>query len=227
MKLANKTINNITDMLSTMLNYAYKKDMIAKNPLSKLTKLRVNNKRERFLSVSEIEHLLNAVKDDEILTLFCALSLSTGARFKSILDLRRKDIIFDTKMIQIEDQKTMSYYNGFCCDFSYKKLLAFKDKAPNTKIFDINPKTVQTRLQNILNQLFNVGLSKDDRKNRVVIHTLRHTFASHLAINNTPIAIIQKLLNHKDIRMTLRYAKLMPNSGRNFVEQLPFFDSLK
>ena len=50
-----------------------------------------------------------------------------------------------------------------------------------------------------------------------LIHTLRHTFASHLAINGTPIFTIQKLMNHKDIKMTLRYAKLSPDSGRDAV----------
>ncbi len=56
------------------------------------------------------------------------------------------------------------------------------------------------------------------QKNRAVIHTLRHTFASHLAINGTPIFTVQKLLNHSKIDMTLRYAKLMPDSGREFVD---------
>ena len=71
-----------------------------------------------------------------------------------------------------------------------------------------------------LNKLFNQGLAKDDRKNRVVIHTFRHTFASHLAINGTPIFTIQKLMNHKDIKMTMRYAKLAPDSGMDMVKEL-------
>jgi len=50
-------------------------------------------------------------------------------------------------------------------------------------------------------------LDTKDSKNKVVIHTLRHTFTSHLAINGTPIFTIQKLMNHRDINMTLRYAK--------------------
>ena len=70
------------------------------------------------------------------------------------------------------------------------------------------------------NNLFNTELAKDDRQNRVVIHSLRHTFASHLAINGTPIYTIQKLMNHKDINMTLRYAKLSPDSGRDYVDKL-------
>ncbi|WP_216358491.1 tyrosine-type recombinase/integrase [Helicobacter sp. 13S00401-1] len=49
---------------------------------------------------------------------------------------------------------------------------------------------------------------------------MRHTFASHLAIKGTPIQIIQKLLNHKDIKKTMRYAHLLPTSGKEWVEGL-------
>lgn len=75
-------------------------------------------------------------------------------------------------------------------------------------------------ISRILDRLFNSDLDKDDRKNRVVIHTLRHTYASHLAINGTPIFTIQKLMNHKEIRMTLRYSKLSLDSGREAVNNL-------
>ena len=78
---------------------------------------------------------------------------------------------------------------------------------------------IYLKLTKIFNQ-FNDGLTKDDRVNRVVIHTLRHTFASHLAITGVSIQEIQKLMNHKDIKQTLKYAKLMPDSGRGFVENL-------
>ena len=79
---------------------------------------------------------------------------------------------------------------------------------------------ISKKLLPILNQLFNLELLKNDIQNRAVIHTLRHTFASHLAINGTPIFTIQKLMNHRDINMTLRYAKLAPESGREFVNEL-------
>jgi site-specific recombinase XerD len=91
-----------------------------------------------------------------------------------------------------------------------------------SKLFDVWDSTIAKPLREIFNTLFNKGLKKEDRKNRVVIHTLRHTFASHLAINGTPIFTIQKLLNHKDIKMTMRYAKLSPDSGRDSVNSLNF-----
>ena len=79
---------------------------------------------------------------------------------------------------------------------------------------------IQKRLKPILDELFNEGLEKSDAKNRVVIHTFRHSFASNLAIKGTPIYTIQKLLNHKDINMTLRYAKLSPDSGKYMVDNI-------
>ena len=88
---------------------------------------------------------------------------------------------------------------------------------PNEKIFVSNP---ERRMRQILDDLFNVGIDKNDRKNKVVFHTLRHTFASHLAINGVPIFTIQKLMNHKEIKMTLRYAKLSPDSGREALMNL-------
>ena len=87
----------------------------------------------------------------------------------------------------------------------------------NDKIFKT---TQELKARTILNDLFNIGIEADDRKNKVVIHTLRHTFASHLAIIGTPIFTIQKLMNHKDIKMTLRYAKLSPDSGREAILNL-------
>ena len=71
-----------------------------------------------------------------------------------------------------------------------------------------------------MNKLFNEGLDKKDSKNRVVIHSLRHTFASQLAISGTPIFTIQKLMNHADIKQTMRYAKLAPDSGKDYIQRL-------
>ncbi len=86
-------------------------------------------------------------------------------------------------------------------------------------IFNCSTPTMQKRVNVHLEQ-FNKKIKPDDRKNKVVLHTLRHTFASHLAIKGTPIFTIQKLMNHSDIKMTMRYAKLAPDSGRDFVEKL-------
>jgi site-specific recombinase XerD len=58
---------------------------------------------------------------------------------------------------------------------------------------------IQNHLQPIMNELFNQDLEKNDSKNRTVIHILRHTFASNLAINGAPIFTIKEQMNHSDI----------------------------
>jgi len=63
-------------------------------------------------------------------------------------------------------------------------------------------------MRQIYNEIFNEGLAKDDSKQGVCNHTLRHTFASHLAINQVSLFEIKKLMNHMDVNMTLRYMKL-------------------
>src|SRR6185369_1975523 len=37
-------------------------------------------------------------------------------------------------------------------------------------------------------------------------HVLRHTFASHFMMNGGNILVLQKILGHTDIKMTMRYA---------------------
>ena len=56
----------------------------------------------------------------------------------------------------------------------------------------------------------------------MVIHTLRHTFASQLAIAETPIYTIMRLMDHADISQTIRYAKLSSANGSDAVFKLKF-----
>ncbi len=40
----------------------------------------------------------------------------------------------------------------------------------------------------------------------VRLHDLRHTVASHAVMNSIPLPTVARLLGHRDVRMTLRYA---------------------
>ena len=51
-------------------------------------------------------------------------------------------------------------------------------------------------------------------------HTLRHTFASHLAQKNISLKAIQELLGHSNIMTTMRYAHLSPSELQSAIDCL-------
>lgn len=226
--LSPKTVNHITQLIGTIYNYNLKNKYIKiDNPVENIKKFKVNNERLRYLDKEEIFKLLDTVKDDEQLTLFVKLALQTGARANTLINIKKKDIDLTNNIISLHDFKNNSFYRGFfsaeLSDILRRRLKSLKSD-DQVLLFDTQQSNLQTyitkKLQPILNNLFNADLKIKDRQNRVVIHTLRHTFASHLAINGTPIFTIQKLMNHKDISMTMRYAKLAPESGKESVQNL-------
>ena len=56
----------------------------------------------------------------------------------------------------------------------------------------------------------------------VTFRTLRHTFASWLVMNGTPLFEVSKLLRHASIQMTERYAHPAPDHLQNAIANLGF-----
>ncbi|KUG30007.1 integrase [hydrocarbon metagenome] len=67
-----------------------------------------------------------------------------------------------------------------------------------------------------------LGLNDDvaDSRQKVVFHTLRHTFASWLAEQGTDLYTIQQLMGHQSFAMVQRYAHLSPDTLRRAVRAL-------
>ncbi|MDY0321296.1 MAG: site-specific integrase [Arcobacteraceae bacterium] len=221
-KLADNYVNQLIFMVSTIIRDASKKGVFKNpNPAQNIDNIKVDNKRERYLTKNEIEKLIEKLQDYPELLLFTKLSLNTGGRLNTILSIRKKDLNLEHNSVTLTDHKNVSTYTGYYNDELKTYLEDYvKTLQPNDTLISSHQTTISNKMRQILNELFNIGLDGDDRKNRVVIHTLRHTFASHLAIKGVPILTIQKLMNHKDIKMTLRYAKLAPDSGKEVIKDL-------
>ncbi|MFC1611751.1 tyrosine-type recombinase/integrase [Myxococcota bacterium] len=51
-------------------------------------------------------------------------------------------------------------------------------------------------------------------------HALRHSFASHLVMLGVPLKVVQELMRHQSIEMTMRYSHLCPGTRAAAVEVL-------
>jgi len=220
------TINFIIQQTSSIFNWSIENGYLSKNPCQFVKNLKVKNARLRYLEIDEIKRLLETVKNDKHLYYFVLLGLSTGGRLQTICNIKVSDIR-ENGTIRLYDFKNESEYFGFLNHDlkselnEYIKIINLKEDDfifKNTINQNYTNQYYYRKLQPIFDVLFNPDGTEPLEK--VTIHTLRHTFASQLAINDTPILIIKKLMNHNDIKTTMRYAKLSKSSGDVYVDRL-------
>lgn len=234
-KLSQKTANMIIELFSTIFNYGLYEELYELvNPATKVKRYKIQNTRERFLRKNEVNELyMKVLEYDEkssngaLLELFVKLALTTGARTEGILHLKKKDIDLENDIIRIIDfKRDKVIYSGYVTDTTRKileehlKRLNYNDYIVsfNGDGLKISIRKLQYRLKPILDQLFNKGLDINDRQNRIVIHSLRHTFASLLAIADVNIRKIQELMNHANIIETMKYAKLQDDENKKAIQ---------
>ncbi|MGB5964656.1 MAG: tyrosine-type recombinase/integrase [Sulfurimonadaceae bacterium] len=150
------------------------------------------------------------------LALYIELLLSTGARARAGLLVKRKHIDLNDGTIEVVDEKGVSTYTAYITP-NLRKLLVIDlaGMKPSDNLIKADYYKLYKAFIQKADKLFNEGVT--DKRERVVLHTLRHTFASHLAKNSVPINHIQKLMNHANVSITMRYAKLSPDAGKDQV----------
>ncbi|MDR2152902.1 MAG: tyrosine-type recombinase/integrase [Helicobacteraceae bacterium] len=227
---AEGTINHIIYYTSAVYNLAIKnghKTLI--NPTKEIEKRKEDNERKGFLMPDECKTLLNALKNDNAdeLYLFAFLLIATGARVSTILYLRGIDCDFKNKLLKLANIKTKRAYNAFIADELYNPLKTAVEQLKNPYYRVIGgqkeiKKYLSEKLQKYLDKLFNEpkGIDYYDRKNKIVVHSLRHSFASNLAIKGVSPFVIKQLLDHASIKQTERYAKIADQASRTATADL-------
>lgn len=205
------SVNAYVSLLKRAMNFAVSNEILAYNQIAKARMLKVDNERKRYLSLSECDELLSMCKAEKEAWLFVKFSLCTGARARSILNIKKQDVNLEKNEIMLSDFKRNNTYVGYFDDELKQFLGEFlAKKKPGASLIKLDYMQTYKKISKYLDK-FNDGLARDDRKNRVVLHTLRHTFASHLALKGADILAIKVLLNHANIEHSKRYTHLTPN----------------
>lgn len=196
------------------------------SPLKKVNLPNPANRRERFLSHDEAARLLAHLRPRSIdVHDMALLSLHTGLRFGEITSLRWEHVNLREGLLSIVDTKSGVNRTAFMTP-EVRALLEGRAKGRQKDkplvFLARNGEGVQGLPKAFMRSVSALGLNAgvEDRRQRVTFHTLRHTFASWLAIQGTPILAIKDLMGHRSLAMTERYAKLIPDSKRQAVTEL-------
>ena len=197
--------NRALDVLRQIMNHAKVHGYIESNPASGIRR-NPGRKFNRFLSRAEMvrlhEELDRAVAErpsraaqaDIIRLLAC-----TGCRHGEIRNLKWQEV--GAGMLNLADSKSgprRVYMSSRACT-----LIDRQPRTASPYVFPspddpMRPVTDSSFLWHLVRRRASIG--------DVRLHDLRHTFASRAVMQGVPLPIVAKLLGHRRVSMTLRYA---------------------
>jgi len=171
------------------------------------------------LGRDEVERFLQAVTDLEFRTAFVTI-YATGLRVSEAAALKIKDIDSDRMVIHIRQGKGRKDRYVMLSEQLLDILRAYW-KCTRPKLFLFpgpnphRPITVRSLQRACRLAADTAGLDKS-----ITVHTLRHSFATHLLEHGVDIRVIQDLLGHRHIDATARYARVATNTIRKIKSPL-------
>ena len=223
--VSRKTVNNRLTILSKCLGTAYKWLELPKAP-PEITWLKCPPPKTDYLSPEEWGLLLS--NEEIVIYEMIFPALRTGMRQGELKGLQWSSIDWQNQSITVRHSR---------CDYTQKLdspksnrerhipmdadlyTLLFKRKRETGYVFlniydsnePFNAKYLERRLDEACKR---AGLR------HIGWHTLRHTFASHLAMRGVPLNAVQMLMGHSTITTTMRYAHLAPSELRKAIGML-------
>jgi len=207
-----QTVKHVLSLLERVVRHGVKRGLCDHLPFF-IEKPRVNNITTEDLNPRQMAMLLKTIDEDTHPQAgpIMLMALFTGMRRGEMLKLKWKDVDFDRGFIRIMQPKggidqTIPLNNAA------RDLLKTHHKTGSEYIFPGRAGNQRTDINKAVNDIKKkANLPKDFRP----LHGLRHTYASMLASSGkVDMYVLQKLLTHKDSRMTQRYEHLRDDALR-------------
>ena len=208
-KVSNTTVDNKRRFLSAFFKWLTIEEIIVKNPMLRINKIKDKYTCKKAFSDEDVEKLRDYAQNIEDRALIEFL-LSTGCRVSEVVNTNLNNIDFDKgecTVIGKGNKERVVYINNKAMYYLKQYL---NDRKSNSSSLFINSRgnrmskeTVRTRL-NIIGKNANV--------NNVHPHRFRRTMASNLCKHGMPIQYTQKILGHAKIDTTMIYCMINDNS---------------
>jgi len=226
----NATVNRYLQALSKMLNLAVANELLNKNPMWSVKKLKENNYKTRVLLPEEEKRLFEEIergyevvgrdKAKKIIYPYIHLkpliicALQTGMRRNEIFKLKWAYIDFEYEFIELLETKSGKSRK---IPISSKLMKVLNEAKNNTEYVFLNPETNMP--YNDIKKAFHTVLKKAEIKD-FRFHDFRHTAATRMLENGADIRTVQEILGHSSVSVTERYTHTNAKSKRSAIEIL-------
>lgn len=163
------------------------------NPVKGMKRLKVAANEMGFLSMSEIQTLLDSLTGETLKVVM--ICLATGARWGEAESLRGSNVV-GGKVTFVDTKNGKNRTVPIRADL-FSEIYTGKSGQLFPPCYNEFYKVIKT---------LNFDLPKGQ-----ATHVLRHTFASHFMMNGGNILTLQKILGHATILQTMVYAHLAPD----------------
>ena len=210
-----KSISRMISSLRSFFKYLKANNIISNNPMLLISNPKVEKKLPKYLTINEIEKLLNTpdmsdsvgIRDAFILELLYV----SGIRVSELVNIKINDITPTEKKIKILGKGSKERYvlYGSRCRDLLNKYMGVRNKFlkyPNEYlILSKTGRKLNTReVRNIINRI----KTKAGVDISISPHTFRHTFATHMLNEGADLRAVQELLGHENLSTTTIYTHL-------------------
>jgi len=188
------------------IKFYYERVLGGKRKIYLIERPRKEHYLPEVLSEEEVTSILKAITNLKHKALIITI-YSGGLRISELINLKIKDI--DSNRMQIRISQSKGKKDRYTL-LSKKTLITlrhyFKEYKPKEWLFEGEGggQYSQKAIQNILKR----AVQKTGIKKRITVHTLRHSFATHLLENGTDLRYIQNLLGHSSSKTTEIYTHI-------------------
>ena len=209
----------------TALRFFFGVTLVRPDALAKMSPVREPRKLPVVLSREEVARLIEAAANPKHQA---ALSVAYGAglRASEVVALKVSDIDSNRMTLRVEQGKGRKDRYAMLSPVLLQCLRTWWQAAhAKGKMLDggwlfpgqnpVNPMSTRQ-----LNRICHMAAAAADIDKRVSMHTLRHSYATHLLEQKVDIRVIQVLLGHKKLETTALYAQVATDVLREVVSPL-------